>query len=57
VVERWPSKPDVAGSNPVSRSIDLAGGRLTGDLTIPDRPIGLLLFATDDWLVTRLLPA
>jgi len=47
VVERWPSKPDVAGSNPVSRSISVSvdAGQLTGDLTIPANAIGVVLFA------------
>jgi putative phosphoribosyl transferase len=47
VVERWPSKPDVAGSNPVSRSISVTvdAGQLTVDLTIPARSVGIVLFA------------
>jgi putative phosphoribosyl transferase len=47
VVERWPSKPDVAGSNPVSRSISVATerGQLTGDLAIPTAAGGIVLFA------------
>ena len=45
MVEFLPSKQVVAGSSPVSRSIDLDGARLTGDLTVPAGAVGVVLFA------------